>query len=205
MPFPEWVEQVGGVLTLDALAYMGRPIPKRLSELGVVAVRWEPGQTNTDEQKLWRAYLVVTLPESFTSSPPSLKLMDDIAVETCRSYFYTLKGRELWIEYVVARPSVRDAIEVALETGKIGELPFPMYFRYYPASTTIKIMAYTLAARGVTSARWETDGYQSGVVWQSYLVVTLPKSSSVSPPSLPSASTAWIVTASIIIALFWSP
>ncbi|HEX8221388.1 MAG TPA: hypothetical protein VF914_19525 [Chloroflexia bacterium] len=188
MPFSEWVEQMGKAFALDAPGWMGRPVATSLSALGATAVRWEPGDSNPDEQRLWQAYLVVTLPASASAPGPSLKLIHDIAVESCGSYFYTLRAGEVWIEYLLARREVRDAIELALEGGRIGELPFPKWFRYHPASTNIKIMAQALAARGVTAVRWEEDENERrwGINWQAYLVVTLPKSSSVSPPSLPS-------------------
>jgi hypothetical protein len=189
LPFPVWLGQ--------AFVLLDEPvgeIAKKLSDLGVVSVRWEPGNSNPDPQRLWQAYLVVTLPEPSASSTPSavspysFKLVHDIAVEICRSYFYAVKGQELWIEYLVAHLDVRKAIESTMETGKIGDMPFPTWFRYHPASTNINIIAGILAAHGVASVRWERDEYWhiSGAVWQAYLVATLPMSSSVSPPSLPS-------------------
>lgn len=186
MPFPAWLEQMGAVLSLNEPRYIGRPVPRSLAELCVAGVRWEPGDTtNPDPQRLWQSFLVTTLP---TEPPYSLKLIHDIAVEACGSCYYSLRGNELWIEYLVARPDVRDEIERALVEGKIGELPFPMWFRYYPASTSIENMADVLAALGVTAVRWEKDEYENrlGRQWQAYLVATLPVSSSVSPPSLPS-------------------
>jgi hypothetical protein len=184
MPFPLWLELTGRIVSLDMPDYPAKPVPQHLSDLGA-AVRWEPGDSNPDPQRLWQAYLVVTLP---TLPPYSLKLIHDIAVEVCGSYYYSLKDNELWIEYLVARPDVRDEIEKALVEGKIGELPFPMWFRYFPASTSIENIANVLAAYGVTAARWEADKYENslGTHWQAYLVATLPISSSVSPPSLPS-------------------
>jgi hypothetical protein len=188
MPFPMWLEQA---FFLDEPA---EKIAKRLSDLGVMAVRWEPGESNSDPQRLWQAHLVVTLPNQPETPVPSavptfpLKLVHDIAVEICGSYFYSLKGRELWIEYLVAHADVRDAIVSTMEAGKIGNMPFLMWFRYHPASTNIKTIAGVLAAHGVAAVRWERDEFwhTSGVVWQAYLVATLPMSSSVSPPSLPS-------------------
>jgi hypothetical protein len=188
MPFPEWVEQIGKSFALDSPQYRGRPPAECLASLGVVDVRWEPGENNPDKQRLWQAYLVVTLPEAATETQPSLKLIHDIAVEACGSYFYFLRGQELWIEYLVAHPEIRAEIELALEMGRTGELPFPMWLRYIAASTDVKVIACTLAARGVTAVRWEQDKYQivPGVNSQSYLVLTLPGSPTIAPPSLPS-------------------
>ena len=194
MPFPAWLEQVGKVLPLDEPAYMGKPVPLQLAELGITGLRWEPGNNNPDPGRLGQAYLVVTLPERSANSSaktPSLKLVHDIAVEACGSFFYFTKGDELWIEYLVARPHVRDAIEKSLEAGKLGELPFPEWFRNNPASTSIRMMANELGARGVTAVRWEQDSWQrqlaeAGISWRSYLVVALPMSATVAPPSLPS-------------------
>lgn len=194
MPFPAWLEQVGKVLPLDEPAYMGQPVPLQLAELEITGLRWEPGNNSPDPGRLWQAYLVVTLPERSVNSSaktPSLKLVHDIAVEACGSFFYILNGDELWIEYLVARPRVRDAIEKSLEEGKIGELPFPEWFQHNPASTSIGMMANELGARGVTAVRWEQDSWQrqsakAGISWRSYLVVSLPMSATVSPPSLPS-------------------
>lgn len=196
MPYARWLEEAweGTLNGLPLMRKMRKPLSENLSERGVVAMRWVPGDSNPDPQRLWQAYLVVTLPEPSVSasasavSPYSLKLVHDIAVELCGSYFYSLKGRELWIEYLVAKPEIRDAIEATMMAGKIGELPFPRWFRYHPASTNIKLISHLLAAKGVASVRWERDEdkARSGVFWQAYLVATLPMSSSVSPPSLPS-------------------
>jgi hypothetical protein len=185
MPFPRWLELSGRIVTLDMPDYPAKPVPQELSELGIAAIRWEPGDSNPDEERLSQAYLVVTLP---TEPPYSLRLMHDIAVEACGSCYYSLRGNELWIEYLVARPEVRDKIERALMEGKIGDLPFPKWFEYYPASTSIQNMANVLAALGATAVRWEADEYvrRMGTHWQAYLVATLPVSSFVSPPSLPS-------------------
>jgi hypothetical protein len=190
MPFSRWLGQAF-MGPLNEPGYMLKTMPNNLSEMGVIAVRWELGDSNPDPQRLWQAYLVITLPEPSASpapsrmSPYSLKLVHDIAVEICGSYFYFLRGQELWIEYLVARPEVRDAIEAAMEAGKIGELPFPMWFRYHPASTSLKLIAGILAAYGVASVRWERDEFRAKWGdWQAYLVATLTLSSSVSPPSL---------------------
>jgi hypothetical protein len=188
MPYSHWLEQVGRVLSLDNPTWMGKPVSKSLSELGVEALRWESGHSNPDEQRLWQAFLVATLPATLEGSGPTLSLLDEIAVQTCGSFFYFLRGRELWIEYLVAQPEVRDAIEVTMREGTIGELPFPMWFRYNPASTSIEMMSGILAAYGVTAVRWEHDEYERrmGIKWQAYLVATLPLSATVAPPSLPS-------------------
>jgi hypothetical protein len=178
LSFPDWLIQVGRAPedTTD--------IAKTMAENGVVELRWEPGEGSLAEQRLWQAYLVISLS---TPTIPPLKMIHDIVVEKCGASFYFLKGRELWVEYLVAKPEARATIASILEAGMIGEMPYPTWLQYIEALTNIWIISGKLAALGVVSVRWERSEFALRCGrWQAYLVITLPMSSSSSAPALPS-------------------
>jgi hypothetical protein len=181
MPFPLWLEHVGGNIRGDDFPRMSA----MLAELGVEALRWEPGEERPGGQPLSQAYLVITFP-----SLSSLDLVHTVAVEICRSHFYYRRGKELWVEYLIARPEIRALIKAKLEEGKIGDMPFQKWLEYDYCQLSLQGMANHLAVEGVVSVRWEESEIErrwlGSVRWHSYLVVTLPASASVSPPTLPS-------------------
>lgn len=207
IPFPEFLEDFGPAIDLSdweqlfTSSYreqLSKPLSARLTEVGVLAARWEPVGRKPEDPRLWQAYLVLTLSPSAASS---LKLVHDIAVTMCMSFFYGLKGKELWIEYQVASSEAISSMQAILEQGKIGEMPFSTWLEYDYAREGVWQIVRALGVAGVSSVRWEETEwdrkYLRHVHWQSYVVATLPMSDFASPHGMPSDGLVYAVAGAL--------
>jgi hypothetical protein len=94
MPFGVYLRDIGAATDIPVMA-------EALAELGVTKVRWEQSQVAPGEWRVWKSYLVVTLPTDSASPALPPDLIYTLACELRNPYTYIVKGSELWVPYLV--------------------------------------------------------------------------------------------------------